>query len=60
MFAGLACGIEFINGWDILLNILMMTLTGAIIFLLSTIKGVILDEYKRKRINAIRKVPKVQ
>ena len=53
-------GIEFINGWDILLNILMMTLTGAIIFLLSTIKGVILDEYKRKRINAIRKVSKVQ
>lgn len=60
LILGLCGGIEFIHGWNILLNVLMMILTGAIIFLLSTLKEVMKREYKRKRINAARKIPKVQ
>ena len=60
LIIGLCGGIEFIHGWNILLNVLMMILTGAIIFLLSTLKEVMKREYKRKRINAARKIPKVQ
>ena len=60
LILGLCGGIEFLHGWNILLNILMMLLTGAIIFLLSTLKGVMKYEYKRKRAYAARKIPKVQ
>ena len=60
MIIGLCGGIEFLHGWNILLNVLMMLLTGAIIFLLSTLKGVMKHEYKRKRAYAARKIPKVQ
>ena len=60
LILGLCGGIEFLHGWNILLNILMMILTGAIIFLLSTLKGVMKHEYKRKRAYAARKIPKVQ
>lgn len=49
MILGLCGGIEFLHGWNILLNVLLMILTGAIIFLLSTLKGVMKYEYKRKR-----------
>lgn len=55
MILGLCGGIEFLHGWYILLNVLMMLLTGAIIFLLSTLKGVMKHEYKRKR--ALEKSP---
>lgn len=60
MILGLCGGIEFLHGWNILLNVLMMILTGAIIFLLSTLKGVMKREYKRERLNAVREIPKVQ
>lgn len=60
LIIGLCGGIEFLHGWNILLNVLMIILTGAIIFLLSTLKEVMKREYKRKRINAARKIPKVQ
>lgn len=60
MILGLCGGIEFLHGWNILLNVLLMILTGAIIFLLSTLKGVMKYEYKRKRAYAARKIPKVQ
>ena len=49
MILGLCGGIEFLHGWNILLNVLMMLLTGAIIFMLSTLKEVMKYEYKRKR-----------
>ncbi len=52
-------GIEFLDGWDILLNMLMMALTGTIIILLSKLKEVMINEYKRKRINTIREISKV-
>lgn len=57
---GLCGGIEFLQGWNILLNVLMMILTGAIIFLLGTLKEVMKHEYKGKRAYAARKIPKVQ
>lgn len=60
MIIGLCGGIEFLHGWNIFLNVLMMLLTGTIIFLLSTLKGVMKREYKRERINAARKISKVQ
>lgn len=60
MIIGLCGGIEFLHGWNILLNVLMMILTGAIIFMLSTLKEVMKHEYKRKRVYAARKIPKVQ
>ena len=53
MILGLCGGIEFLHGWNILLNVLMMLLTGAIIFLL---KGVIIHENKRARAITVRKV----
>lgn len=59
MIIGLCGGIEFLHGWNILLNVLMMILTGAIILLLSTLKGVMKYEYKRKRAYAARKISKV-
>lgn len=59
MIIGLCGGIEFLHGWNILLNVLMMILTGAIILLLSTLKGVMKHEYKRKRNYAARKISKV-
>ena len=60
LILGLCGGIEFLHGWNILLNVLMMILTGAIIFLLSTLKGMMKHECKRKRAYAARKIPKVQ
>ena len=60
MIIGLCGGIEFLHGWNILLNVLMMILTGAIIFLLGTLKEVIIYENKRTRPITVRKVPKVQ
>ena len=59
LILGLCGGIEFLDGWDILLNMLMMTLTGTIIILLSKLKEVMINEYKRKRINTIREISKV-
>lgn len=59
LILGLCGGIEFLDGWDILLNMLMMALTGTIIILLSKLKEVMINEYKRKRINTIRKISKV-
>lgn len=56
MILGLCGGIEFLHGWNILLNVLMMILTGAIIFLLSTLKGAIIHENKRARAITVRKV----
>lgn len=60
MIIGLCGGIEFLHGWNILLNVLMMLLTGAIIFLLGTLKEVIIHENKRTRPITVRKIPKVQ
>ena len=60
MIIGLCGGIEFLHGWNILLNVLMMLLTGAIIFLLGTLKEVIIYENKRTRPITVRKIPKVQ
>jgi len=60
MIIGLCGGIEFLQGWNILLNVLMMILTGAIIFLLGTLKEVIIYENKRTRPITVRKIPKVQ
>lgn len=59
LILGLCGGIEFLDGWDILLNMLMMALTGTIIILLSKLKEVMINEYKRKRINTIREISKV-
>lgn len=59
LILGLCGGIEFLDGWDILLNMLMMALTGTIIILLSKLKEVMINEYKRKRINTIREIYKV-
>lgn len=60
MILGLCGGIEFLHGWNILLNVLMMLLTGMIIFLLGTLKEVIIRENKRTRPITVRKIPKVQ
>lgn len=60
MILGLCGGIEFLHGWNILLNVLMMLLTGAIIFLLGTLKEVIIYENKRTRPITVRKISKVQ
>ena len=60
LILGLCGGIEFLDGRDILLNMLMMALTGTIIILLSKLKEVMINEYKRKRFYAARKIPKVQ
>ena len=60
MILGLCGGIEFLHGWNILLNVLMMLLTGSIIFVLSQLKEVMKYEYKRKRAYAARKIPKAQ
>lgn len=59
LILGLCGGIEFLDGWNILLNMLMMALTGTIIILLSKLKEVMINEYKRKRINTIREISKV-
>lgn len=59
LILGLCGGIEFLDGRDILLNMLMMALTGTIIILLSKLKEVMINEYKRKRINTIREISKV-
>lgn len=59
LILGLCGGIEFLDGGDILLNMLMMALTGTIIILLSKLKEVMINEYKRKRINTIREISKV-
>ena len=59
LILGLCGGIEFLDGWDILLNMLMMALTGTIIILLSKLKEGMINEYKRKRINTIREISKV-
>ncbi len=59
LILGLCGGIEFLDRWDILLNMLMMALTGTIIILLSKLKEVMINEYKRKRINTIREISKV-
>ena len=59
LILGLCGGIEFLDGWEILLNMLMMALTGTIIILLSKLKEVMINEYKRKRINTIREISKV-
>ena len=59
LILGLCGGIEFLDGRNILLNMLMMALTGTIIILLSKLKEVMINEYKRKRINTIREISKV-
>ncbi len=37
-----------LDGWDIMLNMLLMALTGTIIILLSTLKEVMINEYKKE------------